>query len=584
MNKTATVNIGGMVFHIEELAYEKMKKYLEAIRGYFTTSEGRDEIIQDIESRMAEMFSERLGTIRQVVTDEDVEVVINKMGRPEQVAGEDDDDKAKAKAEGRIPYTSAERSTYRRLYRDPDNKVVGGVCSGFSHYLGTDPIWLRIIFVASIFISFGTTLLVYLILVVIIPKAQTPAEKLEMRGQPVNISTIKKTIDEEVDDIRSRMNDNSFRSSGSRSAVSNFFEGLGEIFLAFIKFVGKAFVFIFLLIAFVILIAVFMGAITVAGFGNFSDIPEGAISFLLTSSQRWLVIISAILLVGVPALLLLYTLIKLIFNIKTENRYLNMGAGILTGIGLIFGIYTAANISKEFRVKESARQNIPLAQPSGNTLYLDLLEGDPYRDESYYDKDWNINGDDWSIDNYSDDTLFINNVKVDVVRASGTEFELLQIATSRGSDRKMAMTHARRLNYQVVQQDSLLKVSKNYQLTKGDRFRGQKVQMVLKVPVGKSVYFSKFMDGTIYDIKNVTNTWDGDMVGKTWTMTERGLECIGCNLEETNSDNDEKVNIKINGKSVSVDSGNDTINWDNKDVKIRINGDGVVIDAKDKRK
>ncbi len=582
MNKTATVNIGGMVFHIEELAYEKMKKYLEAIRGYFTTSEGRDEIIQDIESRMAEMFSERLGTIRQVVTDEDVEVVINKMGRPEQVAGEDDN--AKAKADGRIPYTAAERSAYRRLYRDPENKVVGGVCSGFSHYIGTDPIWLRIIFVASIFISLGTTLLVYLILVLIIPKAQTPAEKLEMKGQPVNINTIKKTIDEEVDDIRSRMSNSSFNGSATKGAVANFFEGLGEIFLAFIRFIGKAFVFIFLLIAFIVLIAVFMGAVTVAGLGNFSDIPEGAISFLLTSSQRWLVIISAILLVGVPALLLLYKLIKLIFNIKTENRYLNMGAGILTGIGLIFGIYTAADISKEFRVKESARQNIPLAQPAGNTLYLDLLEGDPYRDESYYDGDWNINGGDWSIKDFHDDTLYIDNVKVDVVRSSGTEFELLQIVTSRGSDRKMAMSHARRLNYQVVQQDSLLKVSKNYQLTKGDRFRGQKVQMVLKVPIGKSVYFSKFMDGTIYDIKNVTNTWDSDMVGKTWTMTERGLECIGCNLEEINSGKDEKVNIKINGKSVSVDSDNDTINWDNKDVKIRINGDGVVIDAKDKRK
>src|SRR4051812_34482068 len=91
MNKTVTVNIGGMVFHIEELAYEKMKKYLEAIRGYFTSSDGRDEIIQDIESRMAEMFNERIGTARQVVTEDDVEYVINTMGKPEQVAGEDEE-------------------------------------------------------------------------------------------------------------------------------------------------------------------------------------------------------------------------------------------------------------------------------------------------------------------------------------------------------------------------------------------------------------------------------------------------------------------------------------------------------------
>jgi len=110
------------------------------------------------------------------------------------------------------------------------------------------------------------------------------------------------------------------------------------------------------------------------------------------------------------------------------------------------------------------------------------------------------------------------------------------------------------------------------------------VQLVLKVPVGKSVHLGKFTDEVIYDIKNVTDTYDGDMVDKTWTMTENGLECIGCNLENNTSSKSDKVKIKVNGKTVSVDSETDTIDWDKKDVNIKIDGDGVIIDAKDSKK
>ena len=119
MNKTVTVNIGGMVFHIEEHAYDKLKKYLDAIRGYFTSSDGRDEIIQDIESRIAEMFTERIGSSRQVIIEDDVEAVINTMGRPEEVAGENAEGK---NAESFSSYSSNTNSKgYRRLFRDPDD-------------------------------------------------------------------------------------------------------------------------------------------------------------------------------------------------------------------------------------------------------------------------------------------------------------------------------------------------------------------------------------------------------------------------------------------------------------------------------
>ena len=577
MNKTVTVNIGGMVFHIEELAYEKMKKYLDAIRGYFTSSDGRDEIIQDIESRMAEMFNERIGTVRQVVTEEDVDFVINTMGKPEQVAGEDDENNEPKGTSSRSRYFTGEKP-YRRLFRDPDDKVISGVCSGFSHYVGIDPIWIRLAFAVAFFV-FGSGLLLYILLIVIIPKAQTPTDKLEMRGEPVNINNIKRTIEDEVADIKNRLDKNSPRSSRSgHGFISRFFEGLGEVLIAIFRFFFKFIAFILMFVLFIAITALLIGSLTVSGFVHWADIPVAFTDAFLTTSQRYLVIATALLVLGVPAIMLLYRLIKSLFNLKVESRYINLSAGILWSIGVVIMIFTIADISKQYRYKESSRIEIPILQPKYGILYIDALNPSSYRDESYYDNNWEVE-DEWS-NYYSKDTMRIPNVKLDVVRGEGTEFELVRINSSRGMDRKNALGSAKNIAYEIVQEDSLLKFSDNFILRRGEKFKNQHIQLVLKVPVGKSIHLNSNSDQLIYDIKNLTNTWDKDMVGKTWTMTEKGLECIGCNLSQ--EDENEHVKINVNGKNVSIDAVKDSINWKHKDVKIHFGKDGVIIDAKDK--
>ena len=578
MNKTVTVNIGGMVFHIEELAYEKMKKYLDAIRGYFTSSDGRDEIIQDIESRMAEMFNERIGTLRQVVTEDDVDFVINTMGKPEQVAGEDDENnQQKNSSAGARTFTG--EKPYRRLFRDPDDKVFGGVCSGFSHYVGIDPIWIRLVFAVAFFI-FGSGLLLYILLVIIVPKAQTPAEKLEMRGEAVNINNIRKTIEDEVSEIKSRLSNDGQRSTRSgQGVIARFFEGLGEVMSAIFKFFFKFLAFILMFALFILIIALLIGTLTIGGVVNWADLPIAVSDAFLSEGQRLSVMVTSILVLGIPAILLLFKLIKAIFNIKVESRYINMAAGMLWAIGLVMLTYTVVDISKEYRYKETSRNTIQMLQPKNGTIYLDVTHSKNYRDESYYDDKWEVS-DEWS--NYDfKDTLRIPNVNLDVVRSDGNEFELLKIASARGKDRKTALNNARLVNLDIVQDDSLLKVADYFSLFKGEKFRNQKVQLVLKVPIGKSVFLSAGSDEVIYDIKNVTNTWDHDMVGKTWTMTENGLECIGCNL--STEDNKSHVRINVNGKNVSIDAIKDSINWKEKDVKIRIGKEGVIIDAKDNK-
>ena len=255
MNKTLTVNIGGMVFHIEEHAFEKLRKYLDAIKGYFTTSDGRDEIIQDVESRIAEMFSERVKNGKEVIIDEDVEYVISVMGRPEQFAGEETASNNSETGERTFAANISEKRGYRKLYRDPDDKVIAGVCSGLAHRLKIDPVFVRLIFIVALFLGFSS-FIVYIILALVIPYAITTAQKLEMKGEDVTVDNIRKAVEEP--------------SQKKDSFVRNFFDTLGDIIKGIFKFIVYIIGAFFAVIGLVILFALFVALMAVVGVGGIS--------------------------------------------------------------------------------------------------------------------------------------------------------------------------------------------------------------------------------------------------------------------------------------------------------------------------
>jgi phage shock protein PspC (stress-responsive transcriptional regulator) len=190
MKKTFSVNLGDRVYNIDEDAYLKLKEYLDRIEGYFSDQHERGEIISDIELRISELFAERLGMNKQVVTRNDVEEVIAIMGDPREISGVEDE-----------PRSSREKRTGpRRIFRDPDDRMIAGVCSGLGAYMGIDPVIMRILFV--LFLIFGVGFLVYIILWIVVPEARTTAQKLEMRGDPVNTSNIGNFFREEFDSVR----------------------------------------------------------------------------------------------------------------------------------------------------------------------------------------------------------------------------------------------------------------------------------------------------------------------------------------------------------------------------------------------
>ena len=194
MKKTMTVNLGGMVYHIDDDAYERLKKYLDKVKQELRSIEGGEEIYQDIEARIAELFSERLKNNGQAITIKEVEEVIAILGDPEDISGKPTGEE----------YKSRHRS-YKRMYRDPDNRVIGGVCSGLASYWRVDPTIVRIIFV--ILAIFGMAgVLIYLILWIVLPEAGTVAQKLEMRGEAVNFSNIGDFFREEFENVKRSFN------------------------------------------------------------------------------------------------------------------------------------------------------------------------------------------------------------------------------------------------------------------------------------------------------------------------------------------------------------------------------------------
>ena len=194
MKKTFTINISGTVFHIEEDAYEVLQKYLINLKNHFGPSDEGKEILTDIEGRIAEIFIEKSTGTQKVVSIEMVNEAIEIMGTPEDFV--DDDEKEE---EAYQPAEDAKRK--RRLYRDPDHRVIGGVCGGLGAYFNMDPVIFRIIFAVLLFLT-GTGFLAYVILWIAVPKAKNTAQRLEMRGQEATVKNIEKSIKEEITDVK----------------------------------------------------------------------------------------------------------------------------------------------------------------------------------------------------------------------------------------------------------------------------------------------------------------------------------------------------------------------------------------------
>lgn len=348
MKKTLTVNLGGTVFHIDEDAYRLLDEYLCNLKLHFCKQEGAEEIINDMEVRISELFLEKISRNTQVITIAYVEEVIERMGKPEELDGGKE-----GTASGDEPNGEPRQSAYkdsgevhRRLYRNPDDKILGGVISGMAAYLGWDVTLLRLIVLVVLICGVGTLIPVYLVCWLIIPEARTAAEKLSMRGEAVTMENIGKTVTDSFEKVTTGVNDY-MRSEKPRTLlqkVADAFVAIAGFFLkaclVLLAVVFSPILFI-LIIALVVLIIAVIAVVIGGGAVMYDMLPSVDWGYLSTSPLITIVAcISGVIVIGVPLFAIVFSILRAVLNWQPMVTGLKWALMILWIIGLLVFLFT----------------------------------------------------------------------------------------------------------------------------------------------------------------------------------------------------------------------------------------------------
>jgi phage shock protein PspC (stress-responsive transcriptional regulator) len=596
MKKIININLAGRVIPIEDSAYESLQRYIESLRRYFANEEGRDEIINDIESRVAELMNDKVRRGASAVTDADIEEIINSMGRVEDFEKTDAEEKASSatgQTSGAYTHTQSEpRRAKGRLYRDGSDKFLGGVCAGIANYMNVDPaivrllfaiitfggfgmgiliylaLWIilpvrdldtyvgkrlfrnpddrvisgvagglgayfnkpswafRLIFAAPLLLNIlfgvlngiffmwqrdifpnifigsfsGTFVLAYIILWIVLPEARSPFEKMEMRGEKVDVNRIKQNVQEGMGEFKSRMQswgeevkDTAQRMSGRAqefartqgadfaSDFRQFSQPAGRGCLHAIGVIIKAF---FIFIA---------GCITLALFAAFMAILFGGVAwwpinnFLWTSSiQKALAWGTLIFFIGVPIIGFMTWLVRRIVRVRSHSRYLGWIFGGLWTLGWVCAVFFAVSIAKDVREYERVSSDVSLSQPSAGKLIVNVNEPEIHYSGGFGWLRHDNTG--WDI---TDDTLKYNNVKFRISKSEDSLYHAVLSKYSFGSTISDAQNRAARIAFNVSSTDSILNLGSGLSVDRRSKFRGQGVIMEIQVPVGKKIVFDE---------------------------------------------------------------------------------------------
>jgi len=593
MNKTVTINISGIIFHIEEDAYEKLSKYLTTIRGYFNKAEGGSEIMSDIEARIAEMLQSKTSAIKQVVLMSDVDYVMDNMGKPEEFAGDSAEPSSSENDTKENTYTDNE-PIKKRLYRDGDSKVLGGVCSGIGNYFDIDAVWLRIALLLMFFFA-GTGFLLYLILWIAIPEAKTTAEKLAMKGERADINNISKAVKEEAEQLKKRMEKygDDFKNMASnhkempRNTIEKIVDFTGDVLINIGRVLLKIIGVLMVIFGIIFFFGLFSSVFGLSFLTHNVEGKEWIDLLLLDGKDFYLGLIGIAIFVGTPIIMMIYGGVKILFKIKYSNRWVNLSAGIVWLIGLFLVLMVGVKTGSDFNKTAKVRENISLTPY--NTLVLkmhempvnfhEISESDEDEEGEKGYKSYRRNND-YMIGTNNGAKYLLGHAQLNIIKSQTDQISLVVVKEAKGSDKRAATERAKNISYNVSQMDSVIEFDNLFKVDNADKFRVQDITVILKLPVGKIVYLDKSLENLIYDIENVSNTYDGDMVNRRWMMTENGLKCLDCDglisVDDHNNDVDEEIDIQ---KEVSINVNGVDINA--KDAKIKVDSNGVKIHSKE---
>jgi phage shock protein PspC (stress-responsive transcriptional regulator) len=701
MNKVININFQGRVIPIEEPAYEELKKYVESLRNHFANEEGREEIINDIENRIAELFSEKLKAGQSTfISEEHVAAIIASIGRPEQFDDVTIEDNYSSTASSSQPSagkfnsstssttstssTASTNSPRGSLYRNSNEKILGGVCSGLGAYLRIDTTIVRVLFamlavgsfgfglvfyivlwailperymnhtavtrklyrdadqkvfggVASgiaqyfniavwiprlifalpfifgafesmfhwvhfrgaITLPFGTWLLIYLILWIVVPKAVTASEKMEMKGEKVDLESIKNKVQDEMQGVKKNFTDNASKwkqdlsnkasefGQEAKETASRFageagpaVKRSGNSFGRFIVGLFKVIIFSFLGVIAIAMIAGLIGLF--AGFNMLMPLKDFAVNSSQIQGYAWSTLIFFI---AVPVVALVQWLVRRIAGYKTKSPYIALTFGILWALGWVSAVMLVATVSKEFKRAGQVKTEISIAQPSAGKLKVEFKDAEG----NYYpmDLNWDRNDDEERSSSdlmlsANEDSLLIKNIRIKLEKSRDDSFHVTLIKRARATSPRNAETIAEKIAYSMDQADSVLTLPIAFPITTGTKFRNQQVIVKIEVPVGKEIYVDgKANNLNWYSVRggpnglsiNIDDDYDDDNIwtsGVWYIMRETGIEK---KFKDDESDKGElmdkiqqmkeeieKENKKIEEMEMNIKDGDTTIN------------------------
>ena len=531
MKKTNTINLGGIIFHVDEDAFTQLQNYLNAIRSYFSKSDGQEEIIADIESRIAEIFQEKEISI---ITIAQVDDVIAIMGKPEDYGDGEHDEK------NTEPFVKEKRT--RKIFRHPDDKILGGVCGGLGAYFNMDPVLFRLGFLLTMFIG-GFGFFVYLILWVIAPLADRASDHLEMHGEPVTAGTIGWAVASKIEDtVTNEYNQSMVRKilAGIGTIFGFFIEVLKRIFIVLGKIIKPLIGIIFLILGFVatlglsfFIIASFSGI--EHEFHGFQEMTNTFDSILVHFPlYQIFVFLGLILFIGIPLFQMIYLGIRMIFNMAKQSSAVKSSLLGMWVVGLIltifFGIYGITYFSDHSRIEEMAT----LENVKSDTLKIFLTVHDNF----YWDeRHLNI------VETEDGEHKLLSNVEMDVARSYDSQYHLKILKRASARTFRDAKGYAEDISYHYYLDSGQLNLDQYFEISSDDPYQRQSVDLTLFVPTGKSIYLDESLKYFIYDIKNTTNTHDYKMVGHNWTMGDDGLfnEFFEKRISRNNTKNDNAI-------------------------------------------
>ena len=406
MNKTININLANIFFHVDEDAYRKLQGYLDAIKRSFTGTPGGDEIMADIEARIAELFTERQKENRQVITMKEVDEVIAIMGQPEDYMVDEEIFSDEEAPKGSS--ASGAHKEPKKLFRDTENQYIAGVSSGLSHYLGIDVIWIRLLFVfVTVFSGFG--IVAYILFWILVPEAKTTAEKISMTGEPVNITNIEKKIKEGIDTVTEKVKNVDYEKVGKsvKDGSRGFFGTLGNIFTALFNVVGKFVGIILIIVAASTLIALLVGLFTAGSVNLFGGQHWQELVMMNVDAPLWLISLMVFFVVGIPFFILFYLGLKiLINNLKSMPRVARFSLLALWIVSLAGLISLGIQQTSQRAISGKSSTTVDLAVMSTDTLNIKVNASPDFNGRFFNNNDFDVVSVDGEKYIYSDEVEF----------------------------------------------------------------------------------------------------------------------------------------------------------------------------------